>query len=194
MNFLSQDNTRAWCNKILRMDASRSNYNEVESSSNDRYENDHFFELQHVVHLLFTTEGTLTIGNIQEVRLGYWIDLATSVNRRENMYRIPGSLNQKKKKISWAGYAGDRRDPAIQEYLGKVTSGGRTVEQQVRELAVDMARRPSPWSFLTRQVGQQICAHMGWREGILTYEERQRAGDFDKKEWMESNRTRRARM
>ncbi|KAI0110488.1 hypothetical protein GGR51DRAFT_558133 [Nemania sp. FL0031] len=193
----SNDSTRAWCGHILRMDASPSNFYEFNPPATGPYEIDHFFELQHIVDLLFTPEGTLTIHNFQEVKLGYWMDLSTFVNQRENMYQVSKTENQQKKSIKWAKYApGQQQDALIRTYLVRVTGGhhrdptkiGRTVEQQVHELAVAMAWRTEPWSFLTRQVGQQICAHMGWRDGVLTPQQHKQIGDYDRQEWIEKPR------
>ncbi|KAK6948358.1 hypothetical protein Daesc_010124 [Daldinia eschscholtzii] len=187
-----RDSTAAWCGHILRMDASPSNFYEFNPRATGPHEIDHFFELQHIVYLLFTPEGTLTVDNFHDVKLGYWIDLATAVNQRENMYKVSRTDNQLKKRITWAEYAPGQQNALIRTYLARVTGGyhhdhtkiGRTVEQQVRELAVAMARRKGPWSFLTRQVGQQICAHMGWRDGALSPKEHREIGDYNRQEWM----------
>lgn len=61
---------------------------------------------------------------------------------------------------------------------------GTTVGQTVEGLARKMARRTGEYSFLTRQVGQLICGHMGWLpEGRFTPVEHRQLNDWELQVW-----------
>lgn len=186
------DSTKAWCNHILRMDFRSANFYKLDPPAPTPHEIDHFIEVQHVVDLLFTERGTLTVANFPDVKLAYWINLSTFVNQSENMYQISSANNQIKKGIKLVDYLPANRNILIERYMDQKTvlyhqgstQIGKTVGQQIKELAVKMAWYNKSHSFLTRQVGQQICELFGWREGILSQEQHLRIGDYEPQEWV----------
>jgi hypothetical protein len=151
------------CNQLLRLWESRSNFNILNPLPTPPYQNDHFFEVQHVSDILFAPGGPLTDGNFYDWQLGYFIDISSFISGHGNLFQINATDNQRKKQIPWSAYApGAGRDPFITNYLAHNTMSGETVLQLVQETAVAMANRPGTFNTLTMYVGQQICTHMGW--------------------------------
>jgi hypothetical protein len=178
-------NTASLVGKLVRLYSQPSNFSWLNPVPTGATEIDHFFEVQHVVALLFADPTLLTEGTWHRVPVAYFLDLSTSISGHMNLFRIAQPLNQSKKRIPWAAYApGHGRHADIVTYLGYHLQDGGTVEDMVRNLAEGMARRKGPYAVLTRHVGRAICKHMGWPNGVLGMEERKALGDFDKLPWM----------
>jgi hypothetical protein len=179
------DNTLSLVGKLVRLTSQPSNFNWLSPEPTGETEIDHFFEVQHVAALLFSNATVLTEGTWHRVPVAYFLDISTEISGHSNLFRIPKTLNQSKKHITWDQYRpGPGRHPDIVAYLNYHLKEGGTVGSTVKALAVGMATRKGPYAVLTRLAGRAICLHMGWKEGILGMEARHALGDFDKLPWM----------
>lgn len=176
-------NTLAHINDLIRIYSSRSNFQELAGGPTANFEIDHFFEVQHVAKLLFVEGGPLLEEEWSDCPVGYFLDLSTNISGHANLFKIPKTQNQAKLRIDWAGYAPRTRKPEVTAYLAARTKTGETVEQSVRRLAGEMAKRTGRYAHLTRWVGQRICKHMEWPEGNLTSAQHKQLGDFDLMPW-----------
>jgi hypothetical protein len=175
----------AMCNDLLRLWTSSSNFNQIFEGFAGAGQVDHFFEVQHVVNILFGSHGPLTSDTFFRVPVGYFVDIATFISGRDNLFMISAADNQTKKNIPWDSYRPDVQPIFLRNYLKKHvgTDDRLTVSQTVCKFAVAMAKREGPYAYLTRAVGQAICQQMEFKEGILTLPEHRVLGDFVKQVW-----------
>lgn len=147
------DFLQAWLNSILRA-ADRPNVGQdiVQPVQTPPIERDHFFEVQHVVNLIMED------GNWMQTPIGQYIDLASFVNDRRNIFRIARTLNQAKKTIPFASYP---TDPQITNYRAFRLQSG-TVDGDIKWLASEMATRQGANAALTRRIGGRIKQIMRW--------------------------------
>ncbi|KAK0741577.1 hypothetical protein B0T18DRAFT_233317 [Schizothecium vesticola] len=145
----------ALLNAILRVGYTDANVNHLEHPAPPPIEIDHFFEVQHVVQIILPLLGP----NWYRGRIGEFMDLASFVNDRRNLFRITRDDNQRKRSILLRRY---RRSIFIRRYLDSGLEGGGTVRDSVRALARAMRGRQSAYSRLTNAVGTSLCRQMGW--------------------------------
>lgn len=173
--------SQALCNDLIRLWSSPSNFIALNPAAVTPTQIDHFFEVQHVVTILFSEHAVLTETNFFKVPVGFFIDLSTSISGHDNLFQISGADNTTKKAITWAQYTpGGNQSQFIQQYMARNTTNNqdRTVGQTVQALAVAMANRIGTYAYLTRFVGQQICKKFNWDDEVLTIQQMQAAGDF----------------
>jgi hypothetical protein len=175
----------ALCNDLLRTWTSQANFNQVFPTFAGAAQVDHFFEVQHVVNILFGSHDLMTSGTFFKVPVGYFFDIATFISGRSNLFLISAADNQAKKNITWDKYRPEVRPIFLQNYL-KLHVGtdnhGPTVFQTVQDLAVTMATRQGTYAYLTRAVGQAICQQMGF-DLKLSVADHRKLGDFDRQVW-----------
>ncbi|KAL7629516.1 hypothetical protein AAE478_001037 [Parahypoxylon ruwenzoriense] len=152
-------------NGVLRAYFRVGEYNEIEFEDypnhffyqypdpEDRWEIDHFFEIQHVVRIVWELVGI----NWQQRPTVQYMDLSSFLNDYRNMYRIPRAANQRKKSVRF-----DNRwlhDHLIQAYLAcKVQdTGGQSVSDLLKSLTREMRNRPGQNAELTRFVGEKLA-------------------------------------
>lgn len=178
---------RAIVNHVLRMTGSAAHYTEIKRlpadwnvSKQQRWEKDHFIEVQHVVNCLFN-EGHLTAANLRLKRLGEFEILSRYINRSENIFEIPRDINQKKKGISIDCYSpSENQDPLISSYLScqvevvvretgyQYYHGTSTIQDVVQELADEMTRDNREDAYLAREVGKYIQSIFGWKSSVTS--------------------------
>ncbi|KAG8861913.1 hypothetical protein FRB96_002356 [Tulasnella sp. 330] len=149
-------------NAILRTYYSNSNFSPLIPPAIAPVEVDHFFEVQHMIELLFQHPPLLNPNSWYDVPIGQFVDLATFVNDHRNMFQITRAENQAKKLIPLAQYP---HNAVIQAYLARqVSFQGQvvTVLAMVQAMAREMRARNTPFGNLTRGVGTRLCAVMGW--------------------------------
>ena len=159
---LSKERTLA--NIMIRSWATSSNFTILKPPATPPIENDHFFEVQHVVDFLFSQKGPLNAHNFYSVPTGYWVDLSSRISGHNNIFAISEKKNQAKKKIDFASYASTRPNATIKSYLKLETREGKTVEAMLRVLVEDMVKFRVPFSYLTQIAGVYLGVHMGWME------------------------------
>lgn len=142
-------------NAILRVYFSPSNYNNLNPAAPAPTEIDHFWEVQHIVDLIKPVVGD----NWLLLPIGEFLDLASFVNDRRNLFKIKLADNQAKTQIPLSQYP---TSPFIRHYLNTNLQGAPfgTVRESVRSLAEEMRRRTSTYPRLTRHVGEHLCTLM----------------------------------
>ncbi|KAF8533617.1 hypothetical protein BDD12DRAFT_810024 [Trichophaea hybrida] len=150
-------------NAILRTYYSKSNFNTLAPPANPPIEVDHFFEVQHIVALLKQNPPLINPNSWYDVPIGQFVDLATFVNDRRNLFQITKAENQAKKNIPLNQYP---TNATIRTYLAHNVRNQQgtpvTVQSLVQEMAREMKDRNSAFPELTRGVGMRLCTLMGW--------------------------------
>lgn len=160
----------ALLNAVLRSTNTDSNFTELSPAVTGSAEKDHFFEIQHIVTLIYTEPPLIDIHDLYSIPIGYFIVLATYINDRRNIYRIPKVVNQAKKTIPLTDYAPSKHDATIADYLTKTAQKGPGIRGQVqvldnlKELVGDMitAGKKYKYAELTGAVAARLVAAMEW--------------------------------
>ncbi|GKZ39910.1 hypothetical protein AbraIFM66950_001589 [Aspergillus brasiliensis] len=156
-------------NQVLRAYFPIGEYNELDANTNNshqfihrypdsRWEIDHFFEIQHVVEIVWDKYKN-EWQNFMVVEL---MDLSSFINDYRNLYIIPKMANQKKKGIKLQDYW--LKNELIASYLNCEVKNEnyRNVESLVKELARQMRDRKGDNGKLTRLVGEKLCKEMAF--------------------------------
>jgi len=113
-------------------------------------ERDHFIEIQHVVQIILDAYHTVWY----QRPMGEFIDLATYISDKRNLFLVTRNLNQTKKNIPFEDYWENELIMLYEDfYINQ--EGSRTVRMAVRELLQEMANRVSEYPTLTRLVGRE---------------------------------------
>lgn len=160
----------ALLNAVLRATNTDSNFTELYPTITVAAEKDHFFEIQHIVALIYADPPLIDVTDLYSIPFGYFVVLATYINDRRNIYRIPKSVNQAKKKIPLTEYAPSKHNASIAEYLTATAQKGLGRRGQVqvldnlKDLVGDMitAGKKYKYAELTGAVAARLVIAMEW--------------------------------
>lgn len=144
----------------------------------DLVQRDHFFEIQHVVDMLFAPDGLFPshLGGEElamEENLASWTVLSVWINDAKNFYSINASFNQKKKWIPLANYSpGQSQDPNLSAYMLAMARseelGKRTIRKNLQDWTENMATYGNEVAYYSEHnlvafLRNKICEYMSWK-------------------------------
>lgn len=133
---------------------------------------DHFFEIQHIVDLLFSSGAVSEDHNspnwVFMRPLADFVNLSGAVSLPFNIYSINAAANNIKKSIPYAQYLpGPRQHPMVRAYLNSEAVNGTgekvKVVENLKSLALGMSMWPNATHVgLIATIGQRLCKDFGW--------------------------------